>query len=185
MDSLDSSFTLKGLTLKNRIVMAPMCQYSVDTQDGMPNDWHFVHYMSRAIGGTGLIIVEMTDVEPDGRISNYDLGLWSNEHVPAYRKLVDDVHKHDAKIGIQIAHAGRKAQDAVRPVSASDIIYDEDNYKQPHALTFEEIQDLVVKFKEAAERAVDAGFDTIELHGAHGYLLHQFMSPNSNRRGDA
>lgn len=184
MHSLNSPFVIKGLSLKNRIVMAPMCQYSVDTKDGMPNDWHFVHYVSRAIGGTGLIIVEMTDVEPDGRISNFDLGLWSDHHVPAFKKIVDSVHQQGAKIGIQIAHAGRKARDTTRPVSASNISYDSENYRQPRALTITEIKHLVIKFKEAAARAVQAGFDTIELHGAHGYLIHQFMSPNSNLRTD-
>lgn len=184
MNSLNDSFTLKGLTVKNRIVMAPMCQYSVDTKDGMPNDWHFVHYISRAVGGTGLILVEMTDVEPDGRISDYDLGLWSDDHVPLFKKLVDGVHQQGAKIGIQIAHAGRKAQDAKQPVSASNITYDATGYKQPRELTIEEIESLIIKFKDAARRAVQAGFDTIELHGAHGYLLHQFMSPISNVRGD-
>lgn len=188
MNSLDTPFSLKGLHLKNRIVMAPMCQYSVDTKDGMPNDWHFVHYVSRAVGGTGLIIVEMTDVEPDGRISDYDLGLWSDEHIPAFRRIVDAVHEQGSKIGIQIAHAGRKAQDALQPVSASAIPYllhdETGRYKQPRALTIEEIKGLVEKFKQAAKRAVEAGFDTIELHGAHGYLLHQFMSPNSNVRKD-
>lgn len=188
LNSLNSPFSFQGLTLKNRIVMAPMCQYSVDTKDGMPNDWHFVHYISRAIGGTGLIIVEMSDVEPDGRITNYDLGLWSDEHIPAFKKLVDGVHKEGAKIGIQIAHAGRKAQDAIQPVSASDVPYllhnDTEQYTQPRALSIEEIKKLVTKFKQAARRAIEAGFDTIELHGAHGYLLHQFMSPNSNIRSD-
>lgn len=188
MNSLNDPFTIKGMKLKNRIVMAPMCQYSVEEKDGIPNDWHFVHYISRAVGGTGLIIVEMTDVEPDGRISDYDLGLWSDEHIPAFKKIVDGVHKQGAKIGIQIAHAGRKAQDAIQPVSPSDITYlineDATQYRQPRALSIEEIKQLVQKFKEAARRAVEAGFDTIELHGAHGYLLHQFMSPNSNVRDD-
>lgn len=168
--------------------MAPMCQYSVDTKDGMPNDWHFVHYISRAVGGTGLIIVEMTDVEPDGRITDYDLGLWSDEHIPAFKRLVDGIHRNDAKVGIQIAHAGRKAQDAIQPVSSSSIPYptskDSPIYKHPKELTIAEIKQLVEKFKQAAHRAVKAGFDTIELHGAHGYLLHQFMSPNLNVRTD-
>ena len=102
MSQLQTSFTLKGLTLKNRIVMAPMCQYSVDAKDGKPNDWHFVHYVSRAVGGTGLDIMEMTDVDPDGRISDYDLGLWSDDHIPAFQRIVSEVHKYGAKIGMQI-----------------------------------------------------------------------------------
>lgn len=188
MVSLNSPFSIKGLNLKNRIVMAPMCQYSVDTKDGMPNDWHFVHYVSRAIGRTGLIIVEMTDIEPDGRITDYDLGLWSDKHIPAFKRIVDAVHKQGAKIGIQIAHAGRKAQDAIQPVSPSNIPYPQAEnsnlYRTPKELSISEITQLVDKFKQTARRAVDAGFDTIELHGAHGYLLHQFMSPNMNVRSD-
>src|SRR5699024_6159767 len=115
----------------------------VEAKDGIPNDWHYVHYLTRAIGGTGLIIVEMTDVEPDGRISDYDLGLWSDDHIPAFKKLVDGVHKHDAKIGIQLAHAGRKAEDAQQPVSASDITYDAKGYRQPQALRLDEITSMV------------------------------------------
>src|SRR5690242_14726970 len=112
-----SPYSLKGLELRNRVVMAPMCQYSVTAKDGKPNDWHFVHYLSRAVGGTGLIIIEMTDVEPDGRITDRDLGLWSDEHIPAFARLVEGTHQHGAKIGIQIAHAGRKAEDAAVPVA--------------------------------------------------------------------
>ena len=108
MALLATPFQFKGLTLKNRIVMPPMCQYSVEAHDGTPTDWHFVHYVSRAVGGTGLIIMEMTDVEPDGRISNGDLGLWSDEQIPAFARIISEVHKYGAKIGIQIAHAGRK-----------------------------------------------------------------------------
>lgn len=191
MATLPTPYKIKGLELKNRIVMAPMCQYSVDTEDGMPNDWHFVHYVSRAIGGTGLVIVEMTDVDPDGRITNGDLGLWSDNHVPAYKRIVDEVHKYGAKIGIQIAHAGRKAEDAEQPVGASDIPVEvlsletiNGTLKRPRALTTKEVKELVIQFKDAARRAVEAGFDTIEIHGAHGYLLHQFMSPIINNRKD-
>ncbi|WP_391209661.1 NADH:flavin oxidoreductase/NADH oxidase [Psychrobacillus sp. L4] len=183
MSNLFSPITLKGLTLKNKVVMAPMCQYSVEAKDGAPNDWHYVHYVSRAVGGTGLIIVEMTDVEPDGRITDFDLGLWSDEQIPAYERIVHEVHKYDAKIGIQIAHAGRKATDAKQPVGSSDIPVDVD-WKIPRALTTEEVQAMVGKYKEAARRAVSAGFDTIELHGAHGYLIHQFHSPAINNRTD-
>ncbi len=177
-------FSLKGLELKNRIVMAPMCQYSVPTRDGMPNDWHFVHYTSRAIGGTGLIIMEMTDVEPDGRISDYDLGIWSDDHVPAFSRIVQSVHHHDAKIGVQIAHAGRKAEDAPIPVAPSAIRYQGDNYKTPRELTTDEAKKLVEKFRLGAKRAVQAGVDFVELHGAHGYLIHQFHSPYTNLRKD-
>ena len=183
MPHLSTPYSLKGLELKNRIVMPPMCQYSVEAMDGTPTDWHFVHYVSRAVGGTGLIIMEMTDVEPDGRISNYDLGLWSDEQIPAYRRIIDEVHKYGSKIGIQIAHAGRKAGDALVPVSSSAIPVTE-NDKTPRALTTEEVKAMVVKFKESARRAVEAGVDTIEIHGAHGYLIHQFHSPALNQRTD-
>ncbi|MFD2369563.1 NADH:flavin oxidoreductase/NADH oxidase [Brevibacillus sp. GCM10020057] len=184
MALLSSPFQVKGLTLKNRIVMPPMCQYSVEAHDGTPTDWHFVHYVSRAVGGTGLIIVEMTDVEPDGRISNRDLGLWSDEQIPAFARIVSEVHKYGAKIGVQIAHAGRKAEDAEVPVSASAIAFPGSRYKTPRALTTEEVQGMVQKFADSARRAVEAGMDTIEIHGAHGYLIHQFHSPLTNKRDD-
>ena len=191
MSQLPTPFTLKGLTLKNRIVMAPMCQYSVEAKDGIPNDWHFVHYVSRAVGGTGLIIMEMTDVDPDGRISDYDLGLWSDGHIPAYQRIVSEVHKYGTKIGIQIGHAGRKAKDAIQPVGPSNIPVaplakesKNGELKLPRALTTEEIKVTITQFKDAVRRAVLAGFDTIELHGAHGYLIHQFHSPGINNRKD-
>lgn len=191
MKTIGTPFELKGLTLKNRTVMAPMCQYSVDKEDGIPNDWHYVHYVSRAVGGTGLIIMEMTSVTPEGRITNQDLGLWEDNQIPAYQRIVSEVHKYDAKIGIQIAHAGRKAEDALQPVGPSalggEALPEETKHgslKQPRALTINEIQEIIMQFKEAARRAVAAGFDTIELHGAHGYLLHQFMSPSINNRTD-
>ncbi|WP_276353465.1 NADH:flavin oxidoreductase/NADH oxidase [Cohnella caldifontis] len=183
MSALGQPFQLKSLELKNRIVMSPMCQYSVEAEDGIPNDWHFVHYVSRAVGGTGLIILEMTDVEPDGRISNRDLGLWSDEHVPAYRRLVDAIHRNGAKAGVQIAHAGRKALDAPVPVGPGGEPF-EPNAKTPRAMSTDEVWAMVGKFADAARRAVEAGFDTIELHGAHGYLIHQFQSPGINKRDD-
>lgn len=185
MAYLDTPVAFKGLELKNKIVMPPMCQYSVDMEDGIPNDWHFVHYVSRAVGGTGLIIMEMTDVEPDGRITNRDLGLWSDEHISAFARIIDEVHKHGSKIGVQIAHAGRKAEDAAQPVGASDLpVPGEEGLNPPRALTTAEVKVMVVKFKEAVRRAVAAGSDVIELHGAHGYLIHQFHSPGINNRTD-
>ncbi|MBW5445949.1 NADPH dehydrogenase [Cohnella sp. CFH 77786] len=184
MSRLGQPFSLKSLNLKNRIVMSPMCQYSVDAEDGAPNDWHFVHYASRAIGGTGLIMMEMTDVEPDGRISNRDLGLWSDGHIPAFRRVIDEIHRHGAKAAIQIAHAGRKALDAEVPVGPGDEPFAPDA-KRPRALTTEEAWQMVDKFADAARRAVEAGVDAIELHGAHGYLIHQFHSPGINKRTDA
>jgi NADPH2 dehydrogenase len=183
MSHLSKPYTLKGLTLRNRIVMSPMCQYSVDAEDGAPNDWHFVHYTSRAIGGSGLIIMEMTDVEPDGRITNRDLGIWSDEHIPAYRRVIGEIHKYGAKVAIQIAHAGRKATDAEPPVGPSDLAFDS-TFKQPRALSTEEVWQMVDKFAQAARRAIESGADAIELHGAHGYLIHQFHSPSVNKRDD-
>ncbi|MCI3922950.1 NADH:flavin oxidoreductase/NADH oxidase [Paenibacillus sp. TRM 82003] len=181
---LFAPYTIKGLELKNRVVMAPMCQYSVDAKDGKPNEWHYVHYLSRAIGGTGLIIMEMTDVEPDGRITDYDLGLWSDDHIPAFARIIDGVHAHGAKIGIQIAHAGRKAEDAEVPVAPSAIAFPGPRYKTPRALSTDEVKGMVQRFGDAARRAVQAGVDMIELHGAHGYLIHQFQSALTNHRED-
>src|SRR5690554_6853460 len=183
MKHLFSPYQIKGLELKNRVVMPPMCQYSVGNKDGIPNDWHYIHYVSRAVGGAGLIIIEMTEVEPDGRISDFDLGLWSDEHIPAYARIVEACHEHGAKVGIQIGHAGRKAEDATVPLAPSAIAFDS-KYKEPRALTTDEVKQLVEEFRLAARRAVRAGMDTIELHGAHGYLIHQFQSAFTNRRTD-
>lgn len=180
---LDDSFAIKNLQLRNRTVMAPMCQYSVHAKDGVPTDWHYVHYVSRAVGGVGLIIVEMTNVEPAGRITDNCLGLWADDQIPAYKRIVEAAHLNGAKIGIQIAHAGRKATDDPSPVAPSAIPFDSGS-KTPRALTTEEVKEMVLKFGEAARRAVEAGFDTIELHGAHGYLIHQFHSSRSNKRQD-
>nr|WP_213519391.1 NADPH dehydrogenase [Paenibacillus montaniterrae] len=182
---MNQPFHIKGMELKNRIVMAPMCQYSVEANDGIPTEWHHIHYASRAIGGTGLIIVEMTNVEPRGRITNRCLGLWSDDHIPAFKQIVDSVHRYGSKIGIQIAHAGRKAQDAELPVAPSSIsVTHDDTTPKPYALTTEEVEQMVLRYKEAAARAVACGFDCIELHGAHGYLIHQFHSPGINKRDD-
>ncbi|KGA96750.1 NADPH dehydrogenase [Alkalihalobacillus alcalophilus ATCC 27647 = CGMCC 1.3604] len=183
MKHLFTPYELMGLSLKNRVVMPPMCQYSVTEKDGIANDWHYTHYVSRAIGGAGLIIIEMTDVEPDGRITDYDLGLWSDEQIPALARIVEACHKYGAKVGIQIAHAGRKAEDAAVPVAPSAIPFDE-NSKTPRELTTEEVKKTVQKFGEAVRRAVLAGVDVIEIHGAHGYLIHQFHSPLTNKRTD-
>ena len=183
MDHLFSPYEMKGLQLKNRVVMPPMCQYSVTNKDGVATDWHYVHYVSRAIGGASLIIIEMTDVEPDGRISDYDLGLWSDDQIPALKRIVDACHQYGAKVGIQIGHAGRKAVDAKEPVAPSAIPFDE-NSKTPRALSTDEVKEMVEKFRLAAQRAVKAGVDTIELHGAHGYLIHQFTSAYTNKRTD-
>jgi len=184
MAKLFTPYTFKNMELKNRVVMPPMCQYSVDTKDGMPNDWHHVHYISRAVGGTGLIIVEMTAVHPDGRITDQDTGIWDDHFIPAYRKMVDEVHGYGTKIGIQLGHAGRKAEDANPPVGPSAVRYDGEGYKEPRALTTAEVEEMITAYAEGARRAVEAGFDTVEIHGAHGYLIHQFHSPLVNQRED-
>ncbi|GGF95466.1 NADH:flavin oxidoreductase/NADH oxidase [Paenibacillus abyssi] len=183
MNHLNTPFELKSLSLKNRIVMPPMCQYSALAKDGMPTDWHYVHYVSRAVGGAGLIIIEMTNVEPDGRITDHCLGLWSDEHTPKFARIIKEAQKYGAKVAIQIAHAGRKAEDAPQPVGPSTIAVD-NTFKTPRALTTEEVKAMVLKYQEAARRALEAGVDTIELHGAHGYLIHQFHSPGINNRDD-
>jgi 2,4-dienoyl-CoA reductase-like NADH-dependent reductase (Old Yellow Enzyme family) len=183
MSNLFQPFTCKGLELKNRVVMPPMCQYSVPLKNGIPTDWHFVHYTSRAIGGTGFIIIEMTNVEDRGRITDFCLGIWSDEHIPVFKRIIDECHKYGAKVAIQIGHAGRKAQDAPNPVSCSPMAFNE-NSKIPHELTTNEAKEMVETFKKGVERAILAGVDTVELHGAHGYLIHQFASPYTNHRSD-
>lgn len=183
MKDLFTPYQLKGLSLKNRVVMPPMCQYSVTRKDGIATDWHYTHYVSRAIGGAGFIIIEMTDVEPDGRITDYDLGLWSDDQIPALARIVEACHQYGAKVGIQIAHAGRKAEDAQQPVAPSAIPFDEHS-KTPRELSTGEVKEMVNKFRMAVRRAVQAGVDAIELHGAHGYLIHQFHSSFTNKRTD-
>ncbi|MFC5451272.1 NADH:flavin oxidoreductase/NADH oxidase [Paenibacillus aestuarii] len=183
MKHLFQTFQVKGLELKNRVVMPPMCQYAVTKKDGVVNDWHYMHYVNRAIGGAGLIIIEMTDVEPDGRITDLDLGLWSDDHIAPLARIIEACHQYGAKVGIQIAHAGRKAEDAAEPVAPSAIPYDEKS-KTPRVLTTEEVKEMVEKFRKAAARAVKAGVDTMEIHAAHGYLIHQFQSAYTNKRTD-
>ncbi|WP_151736336.1 NADPH dehydrogenase [Paenibacillus tengchongensis] len=183
MTDLFTPYELKGLVLRNRIVMPPMCQYAVETKDGMPGDWHYVHYVSRAVGGTGLIIVEMSGIHPDGRITDGDTGIWNDEQTAAWRRITEAVHAHGSRIAIQLGHAGRKAQDANPPVAPSAIPFDERS-KTPRALSTAEAEELIAAYGAAAKRAAEAGFDTVEIHGAHGYLIHQFHSPLTNRRDD-
>ncbi|MGZ7441187.1 NADPH dehydrogenase NamA [Paenibacillus sp. TH7-28] len=178
---LFSPWTVKQVTLKNRIVMSPMCMYS-STKDGKIADWHRVHYASRAVGGVGLIIVEATAVVPEGRISYDDLGIWSDEHVAGLKELTDLVHQNGAKIGIQLAHAGRKAVLDETIVAPSAIPFPD--MKMPKAADTDDIRRIVEGFREGARRAKEAGFDVIEIHGAHGYLIHEFLSPVSNGRDD-
>jgi NADPH2 dehydrogenase len=188
MTHLFDPITLRGLTLKNRIAMSPMCQYSAGN-DGMPTDWHLVHYVSRATGGVGLVIVEATAVEPVGRISERDLGIWDDRQAEALARIVDLCHQQGAKVGIQLGHAGRKAWSdkqafgPEQPVGPSAVPFDE-GWNTPHAQTEEEIDRTVAAFRKAACKAKDAHFDVVEIHAAHGYLVNQFLSPLSNRRDD-
>ncbi|WP_034981407.1 NADPH dehydrogenase NamA [Epilithonimonas tenax] len=189
---LFTPITFRNIELKNRIVMSPMCMYSAE--DGLANDFHFVHYGSRAQGGAGLIITEATAVEPRGRITNQCLGIWNDEQALALKKIVDFVHQNsESKIGIQLAHAGRKGstwenrqisiEEGWETIAPSPIPFHHSE-RIPHVLTIEEIKELVENFRKAARRSVEAGFDVIEIHGAHGYLIHQFLSPLSNTRTD-
>ncbi len=172
-----------------------MCQYSAT--DGLPDDWHLVHLASRAVGGAGLVFTEATSVSPEGRISPADTGIWSEEHTAAWRPIVDAVHRHEVPIGIQLAHAGRKASTGAPWLNRGTVPGDEGgwptvapsavpfgSYAVPRALTVPEIQQIRRDFVAAARRAADAGFDVVELHAAHGYLLHQFLSPLANQRTD-
>ncbi|WP_077618708.1 NADPH dehydrogenase NamA [Bacillus sinesaloumensis] len=181
--ALFSPYTIKNVTLKNRIVMSPMCMYSSHNEDGMVEDWHFTHYVSRAVGQVGLIMVEATAVTPQGRISPQDLGIWSDEHIPGFKKLVSMMKAHGAKTSIQIAHAGRKATVEGDIVAPSAIAFSE-SYKKPKELTSSEIKEIIEAFGQGARRAKEAGFDIIEIHGAHGYLINEFLSPLSNKRED-
>ncbi len=175
--------TVKDVTIKNRIVMAPMCMYSSHEKDGKLQPFHMAHYISRAIGQVGLIIVEATAVNPQGRISDQDLGIWSDDHIEGFAKLTEQVKAQGSKIGIQLAHAGRKAELEGDIYAPSAIPFDEQS-KTPAEMTTEQIKETIQEFKQAAARAKEAGFDIIELHAAHGYLMHEFLSPLSNHRTD-
>ncbi|RNA69023.1 NADPH dehydrogenase NamA [Alteribacter keqinensis] len=181
--ALFSPFTIKNVTLKNRIVMSPMCMYSCDQEDGMVNDWHIVHYTSRAIGQAGLIMTEATPVTRQGQISPQDLAIWSDDHIPGLKRLTDAIKVHGAKTAVQLGHAGRKAIYDDETIAPSAVGFDEKS-KIPKEMTEAEIKETIYGFKTAAERAKKAGFDIIELHAAHGYLISQFLSPLSNKRTD-
>jgi 2,4-dienoyl-CoA reductase-like NADH-dependent reductase (Old Yellow Enzyme family) len=197
MPGLYDSLPLRGVTLRNRIAVSPMCQYSAS--DGFANDWHVVHLGSRAVGGAGLVIAEATAVSPAGRISPQDLGLWSDAQVEPLARIVRFIDGEGAVAGIQLAHAGRKAS-TLRPwdgggtaraaaggwpeiVGPSAVPFD-DTSVTPLALSEDDIAAIVGSFAAAARRALAAGFRVVELHAAHGYLLHEFLSPLSNRRTD-
>ena len=187
---------IRGITLRNRIAVSPMCQYS--SQDGFANDWHLVHLGSRAAGGASLVFAEATAVTPEGRISPEDLGLWKDEHIEFLARIVRFIAGQGVVPGMQLAHAGRKGStqrpsdgtNAIPlekggwvPVAPSGVAYS-DNYAMPRALPKEEIGAIVEAFAQAARRAVEAGFRIIEIHSAHGYLMHEFFSPLSNFRND-
>lgn len=184
MSLLLSPVEIAGLSLKNRVVMPPMCMYEVKKEDGLPTPFHHVHYGARAIGGVGLIIQEATAVEPDGRLSKYDLGLWTDEQAQALSRLVEEVHGFGGLMGVQLGHGGRKAADAARPLAPSAISFN-DRYNPPAGMSLADIERVKEAFVAAAKRADAAGYDMIELHWAHGYLIHQFLEPMTNQRTDA
>jgi 2,4-dienoyl-CoA reductase-like NADH-dependent reductase (Old Yellow Enzyme family) len=195
MSSLFSAFSLRGVEFRNRIFVSPMCQYS--SRDGLPNDWHMVHLGSRAVGGAGLVCVEATGVSPEGRISPGDTGLWSEAHARAFEPIASFIKSQGARAGVQLAHAGRKASTDVpwrggKPLGGGQGGWETlapsavpfGDWPPPREMTRADIDDVTVQFADAARRALAAGFDVVELHMAHGYLLHEFLSPLSNRRED-
>ncbi|MER6749085.1 NADH:flavin oxidoreductase/NADH oxidase [Streptomyces fungicidicus] len=202
MSTLFEPCTLRGVTVPNRVWMPPMCQYSAAPEGpatGAPGDWHFAHYAARAAGGTGLIVVEATAVSPEGRISPYDLGIWNDTQVEAFRRITRFLTSQGTVPAIQLAHAGRKASTdrtwkggapvgpdghGWQPVAPSPLAFDE-RHPVPDELTVEQIHDVVEQFRAAARRALAAGFEVAEIHGAHGYLINEFLSPHSNHRTDA
>jgi 2,4-dienoyl-CoA reductase-like NADH-dependent reductase (Old Yellow Enzyme family) len=198
MAHLFDPLSIRDLTFANRVFVSPMCEYS--STDGYANDWHFVHLGSRAVGGAGLVLTEATAIVPEGRISPQDLGIWSDDHIAPLARIVRFIREQGSVAGMQLAHAGRKAS-TYRPweglgtvpesaggwtnVVAPSAVAFADHYPMPQALTSDGIQEIVAAFAEAARRACEAGFRVIEIHAAHGYLIHEFLSPLSNRRQDA
>ncbi len=196
MSHLFSPITLRELTFRNRIFVSPMCQYS--SQDGLPGDWHLVHLGSRAVGGAALVMVEATAISPEGRISPGDTGIWSDAHAEAFAPIARFIREQGAVAGIQLAHAGRKAscdlpwqgggplgpdQRGWQPVAPSPLPFTP-AHPLPREATTEEVEAIHGQFAAAARRALNAGFQMVEIHMAHGYLLHEFLSPLSNRRTD-
>ncbi len=193
---LFSSIKIRGLSIKNRIFVSPMCQYSA--VDGVPNDWHLVHLGARAVGGAGLVMAEATGVSPIGRISPEDLGLWNHEQADAFKRITQFIRGQGATPAIQLAHAGRKAGTAApwnggaplaieqggwMPIAPSALPF-ASGHKTPHEMTLSDIKSVIQQFATSAQLALAAGFEVAEIHMAHGYLLHEFLSPLSNRRGD-
>lgn len=196
MPHLFDPFSFRSLTLANRLIVSPMCQYS--SVDGFSNDWHFVHLGSRAVGGAALVFTEATAVSPEGRISPQDLGIWDDGHVAGLARIVRFIHAQRTLAGSQIAHAGRKGSTARpwdggraiakadggwEPVGPTNVAFS-DTYPVPRALSVADIAAIVGQYRDAARRALDAGFDVIEIHGAHGYLIGEFLSPLVNTRTD-
>ncbi|MGZ3504686.1 MAG: NADH:flavin oxidoreductase/NADH oxidase [Vulcanimicrobiaceae bacterium] len=194
---LFDQFTLRSVAMRNRIAVSPMCEYS--SVDGFANQWHLVHLGSRAVGGAGLVLTEATAVSPEGRITPSDLGIYRDEHIPKLREIVEFIHEHGAVAGIQLAHAGFKAstarpwdggepvgpaQGGWKPVYAPSAVPFKEGWPVPHALTAAEIASVTERFVQAAKRALSAGFRVLEVHAAHGYLLHEFLSPITNQRTD-
>ncbi len=196
MSHLFTPYTLREVTFRNRVFVSPMCQYS--SERGLPNEWHHVHLGSRAVGGAGLVLVEASAVSPTGRITAWDSGIWSEEHARAFAPIVQFMEAQGAVAGIQLAHAGRKASTDVpwrggRPIIAGEHSWQtlapsaipfREGEPLPHAMTVAEIDGVVAEFARATDLARDAGFRVIEIHAAHGYLLHEFLSPLSNCRTD-
>jgi 2,4-dienoyl-CoA reductase-like NADH-dependent reductase (Old Yellow Enzyme family) len=195
---LFAPLNIREVTFRNRIVVSPMCQYS--STDGFANDWHFVHLGTRAVGGAALVFTEATAVTPEGRISPDDLGIWKDEHIEYLSRITRFIEQQGAVPGMQLAHAGRKASTAAswlgshplseaergwRPILAPSAIPFSDKHQVPQALDEAAIRAIIRAFCEAAERALNAGFRVLEIHSAHGYLLHSFLSPVSNRREDS
>ncbi|MFZ0862933.1 MAG: NADH:flavin oxidoreductase/NADH oxidase [Candidatus Sulfotelmatobacter sp.] len=198
MAHLFDPLAIREITFANRVLVSPMCEYS--STDGYANDWHLVHLGSRAVGGAGLVLTEATAVLPEGRISPQDLGIWMDDHIEPLARIVRFIHAQGAVAGAQLAHAGRKASTyrpwegtgtipesagGWRKVVAPSALPFADNYPMPQALTADGIQEIVNAFAAAARRTCEAGFRVIEIHAAHGYLLHEFLSPLSNQRSDA
>jgi 2,4-dienoyl-CoA reductase-like NADH-dependent reductase (Old Yellow Enzyme family) len=195
--SLFDPLQLRSVRLANRIVVSPMCQYS--SVDGFANDWHFVHLGSRAVGGAALVFTEATAVTADGRISPQDLGIWDDRHVPALARVVRVITSQGSPAGMQLAHAGRKAStsrpwETIRgltpeeggwvPIGPTAVPFSP-TYVAPRAATLGDLADVVLAFGRAARRAIEAGFEVLEIHAAHGYLIHEFLSPLVNTRTDA
>lgn len=183
MTKLFTPSEFKGITLKNRIVMSPMCMYSCTNQDGKVTPFHQTHYVSRAVGQVGLIMTEAAAVLPEGRISHEDLGIWQDDHIEGLKQLNEQIHSYGSATGIQLAHAGRKARLDSAIYAPSALAFNESS-KTPTEMTIEDIATTVEAFKNGARRAKEADFDIIEIHAAHGYLINQFLSPLTNKRTD-